>query len=74
MRKRINLLALLVIAAGGAVATRPVAASATYYNPWTSGAGESCCRAYNVFGRVVQECCSPTGCAINTQGRCTPVA
>lgn len=74
MRKRINLFALLVIAAGGAVFAGPEPAGATYYNPWTSGTNNSCCRAYNVFGRVIVECCSPSGCSINTQGRCAPLA
>ncbi|HEU4562505.1 MAG TPA: hypothetical protein VFS20_32040 [Longimicrobium sp.] len=72
MRKRINLLALLVIAAGGAVFARPEPANATYYNPWTGG--QSCCSATNVFGRVVVQCCSPMGCSINTQGRCAPLS
>ena len=74
MRKRINLLALLVIAAGGAVFARPAPAGATYYNPWTAGESGSCCSATNVFGRVVVQCCSATGCTINTQGRCAPLA
>lgn len=67
MRKRINLLALLVIAGGGALVGRPTPASATYYNPWTMG--QSCCAAYDVFGGVVQRCCSSTGCLI-TAGKC----
>lgn len=73
MRKRINLLALLVIAAGGAVFARPAPANATYYNPWT-GSGQSCCAAYNVFGRTLVQCCSANGCSINTQGRCMPLS
>lgn len=74
MRKRINLLALVVIAAGAAVVARPAPAEATYYNPWTGGSGESCCSAISVFGRVLVQCCSPNGCTINTQGRCAPMS
>lgn len=69
MRKRINLLALLVIAAGGAVVARPAPAGATYHNPWR--VPESCCRAFDTFGNVVTSCCSTGGCLI-TAGRCMP--
>ncbi|HYH82454.1 MAG TPA: hypothetical protein VEX86_21865 [Longimicrobium sp.] len=72
MAKRINLLALLVIAAGGAVLARPAPASATYYDPWRTHI-ESCCTAYDGWGRTVQQCCSNNGCYI-TKGLCTPLA
>jgi len=71
MRRRINLLALLVIAAGGAAIAGPTPASATYLNPWTNT--ESCCKAFDGWGRVVQQCCSNSGCYI-TYGRCLPLA
>jgi hypothetical protein len=71
MRKRINLLALLVIAGGGAVFARPAPASATYISPW--GNTQSCCTAYDGWGRVVQQCCSSSGCFI-TYGKCLPLA
>jgi len=71
MRRRINLLALLVIAAGGAVIAGPTPASATYINPL--GGMQSCCTAYDGYGRIVQRCCSNNGCVI-TYGRCLPLA
>ena len=72
MAKRINLLSLLVIAAGGAVLARPAPASATYYDPWGTHI-ESCCTAYDGYGRVLSQCCSSTGCWI-TRYQCLPLA
>lgn len=69
MAKRINLLALLVIAAGGAVFARP--ASATYINPL--GTVESCCTLYDGYGRIIARCCSSSGCMI-TKYMCLPLA
>jgi len=71
MRKRINLLALLVIAAGGAVIAHPTPASATLA-PGTTIEEQfgSCCSAW-INGTKVAFCCSLTGCQI-TRGQCTP--
>lgn len=71
MRKRINLLALLVIVAGGAVMARPTPASATLA-PGTTIEEQfgSCCTA-SINGVVVARCCSLTGCQI-VQGHCNP--
>jgi hypothetical protein len=68
MRKRINLLALLVIAGGGAVFARP--ASATYISPL--GTVESCCSMYDGYGRLILRCCSASGCYI-TRYMCMPL-
>lgn len=73
MRKRINLLALLVIAGGGALLGHPTPASATMA-PGTS-IGEqfgSCCYKYDGTVRVAY-CCSVGGCAI-TAVRCAPLS
>jgi cytochrome c oxidase assembly factor CtaG len=69
MRKRINLLALLVIAAGAAVFARPAPAEATYYNPWQPPS--SCCVARDAYGSVISQCCSAGGCMV-TAGKCIP--
>lgn len=74
MSRRINLLSLLVIAAGGAVAARPTPAGATMpLNPWTRPVStpESCCTAYTAYGHETTRCCSNGGCLI-TFGKCTP--
>jgi hypothetical protein len=65
MRRHINLLALLVIVAGGAVIARPTPASATYINPWDQ---KSCCRAMDPWGKEVGGCCGASGCYINSTG------
>lgn len=73
MRKRINLLALLVIAAGGALVARPTPASATLAPGTTVGElFGSCCWA-SINGVRVSQCCSLTGCAIN-KGACIPLS
>ncbi|HET7464428.1 MAG TPA: hypothetical protein VFJ82_24425 [Longimicrobium sp.] len=71
MRNRINLLALLVVVAGGAVIARPTPASATLA-PGTTLEEQfgSCCSA-TINGTRVAYCCSLHGCQI-TQGRCLP--
>ena len=71
MRKRINLLALLVIAGGGAVFARPAPASATYLNPL--GTVESCCSLYDGYGRLILRCCSSSGCYV-TRYMCMPLS
>jgi len=68
MRKRINLLALMVIAAGGAIIAKPAPAGATYIDPW-GDTNRSCCSAVDSFGRRIGECCNSGGCSI-TYGKC----
>jgi hypothetical protein len=69
MRRRINLFALLVIAAGGAVSARPAPLAATWFNPARQFG--SCCEAFDPFGHKIMNCCSATGCAITRNG-CFP--
>ena len=72
MRNRINLLALLVIVAGGAVVARPTPANATLApGTSTSELFGSCCSA-SINGVVIAYCCSMTGCAIS-KGICVPI-
>ena len=70
MRKRINLLALVVIVAGGTVMARPTPASATMAPGTIAEQFGSCCSA-TINGTRVAYCCSLTGCQI-TQNRCIP--
>jgi hypothetical protein len=62
MRRRINLLALVVVAAGGSIMSRPAPASATYYNPVTQNL--SCCSAVSINGTRIAGCCGAGGCYI----------
>ena len=68
MRRRLNLLALAVVAAGGAVLARPAPLAATYHDPKLLL--QSCCEATSAFGSVIYRCCSYTGCVVNASG-CT---
>ena len=67
MRRRLNLLALAVIAGGGTLLAAPAPLHATYLDPKL--VLNSCCTAYNGW-RIIARCCSPTGCII-TSGGCT---
>ena len=69
MRRRLNLLALAVIAGGGTLLATPAPARATYFDA-RKIIFESCCTATNSFGQVIYRCCSTTGCAVSAQG-CT---
>ena len=66
MRKRLNLLALAVIAGGGGLLTTPAPLRATYFDPKLI-LTQSCCEARNQFG-IVYRCCSDTGCVVTAQG------
>ena len=70
MRRRLNLLALAVVAAGGAVLARPASLRATYFDPKLLL--QSCCEAKNPFGTLIYRCCSYTGCVVNENG-CGPL-
>lgn len=77
MRNRINLLALVVIAAGGALFARPAPANATYLDPWRgTGESTSCCTKHvgGWWGRDEIACCSSSGCFIASDGKCLPLA
>jgi len=67
MRRRLDLLALAVIAGGGALLAAPAPLHATYLDPKL--VLTSCCSAYSGW-RVIVRCCSPNGCVI-TSGGCT---
>jgi len=67
MRKRLNLLALAVIAGGGGLLAAPAPLQATYYDPKLLL--QSCCEARSQYG-VIYRCCSETGCVVTAQG-CT---
>lgn len=66
MRRRLNLLALAVVAAGGAVLARPAPLQATYLDPRMIF--QSCCEATSGFGQVIYRCCSATGCVVTAAG------
>jgi len=68
MRRRLNLLALAVIAGGGALLATPAPARATYFD--ARKIFESCCTATDTFGKVIYRCCAPNGCAVTSLG-CT---
>jgi hypothetical protein len=70
MRKRLNLLALAVVAAGGAMLARPASLGATYFDPKLLL--QSCCEASGPFGSVIYRCCSYTGCVVTARG-CAPL-
>ena len=61
MRRRLNLLALAVIAGGGGLLTTPAPVQATYFDPKLI-LTQSCCEAKNHLGTVIYRCCSETGC------------
>jgi hypothetical protein len=63
MRNRIRVLAMTVVAAGGATLATPRPAEATYVPP----PGNSCC-CQVVYGRCVMRCCSPLGCTATPDG------
>jgi len=68
MRRRLNLLALAVIAGGGGLLAAPAPLQATYYDPkWF--VVQSCCDATGPYG-IVYHCCSETGCIVTARG-CT---
>jgi hypothetical protein len=67
MRRRFNLLALWVIAAGGGVLAGPAPVHATYLDPFRPVQEMSCCRAFNTLGTIYR-CCYPTGCIVNEWG------
>jgi hypothetical protein len=66
MRRRLNLLALAVIAAGGGLLVAPAPLEATYYDPRRLLV-QSCCEAKNQFG-IIYSCCSDTGCVVTAAG------
>lgn len=70
MRKRLNLFALAVVAAGGAVLARPDALRATYFDPRLLL--QSCCEATGPFGATIYRCCSMSGCIVTANG-CAPL-
>lgn len=70
MRKRLNLFALAVVAAGGALLARPAPATATYFDPRLLL--QSCCEATGPFGATIYRCCTLTGCMVNANG-CVPL-
>jgi len=69
MRNRLNLFALAVVAAGGALA-RPAPLAATYFDPRLLL--QSCCEATGPFGTTIYRCCTFTGCMVNANG-CMPL-
>jgi len=70
MRKRLNLFALAVVAAGCAVLARPAPLRATYFDPRLLL--QSCCEATGPFGAIIYRCCSMNGCMV-TQNGCAPL-
>ena len=66
MRRRLNLLALAVIAAGGGLLAAPAPLKATYHDPKLV-LFQSCCEAKNQFA-VIYRCCSETGCVVTAAG------
>ena len=70
MRRRLNLLALAVAAAGGAVLARPAPLQATYHDP--RAILQSCCTGTNSFGHEIYRCCTLTGCIVTAAG-CRPL-
>ena len=66
MRRRLNLLALAVIAGGGGLLAAPAPLQATYYDPKLL-LTQSCCSATGPFG-VIYRCCSETGCVVTALG------
>lgn len=66
MRRRLNLLALAVVATGGAALARPATLAATYHDPKLLL--QSCCEATSPFGTVIYRCCSYRGCAVTANG------
>ena len=70
MRRRLNLLALAVMAVGGAVLARPARLQATYWDP--KQVFQSCCEARGNFG-TIYKCCSNTGCVVTERG-CSSLA
>ena len=69
MRKRLNLLALAVVAVGAGVLARPARLEATYVDPKL--VLQSCCEAKGPFG-IIYRCCTYTGCFVNANG-CAPL-
>ena len=63
MRNRIQVLAMTVVAAGGATLATPRPAEATYQPPPTN---YCCCEV--VYGQCGNKCCSPLGCRITPEG------
>lgn len=63
MRNRIRILAMAVVAAGGAVLATPTPAEATYKPP----PPQACC-CMMVDGRCVTKCCFAIGCTVNADG------
>jgi hypothetical protein len=70
MRRRLNLLALAVVAIGGGVLARPAPLQATYLDPKLIL--QSCCEARNGFGTLIYRCCTYSGCVVNAMG-CAPL-
>lgn len=70
MRRRLNLLALAVVAAGGSMLARPAPLGATYFDPRLLL--QSCCEATGPFNTVIYRCCSMTGCVVTANG-CAPL-
>jgi hypothetical protein len=66
MRRRLNLLALAVVAIGGGVLARPAPLQATYLDPKLIL--QSCCEARNSFGTLIYRCCSASGCVVTEYG------
>ena len=66
MRRRLDLLALAVIAGGGGLLAAPAPLQATYHDPKLLVA-QSCCEAKNQYG-IIYRCCSETGCVVTAQG------
>lgn len=65
MRRRLNLLALAVLAAGATSLARPARLQATYWDP--KQLLQSCCEAKSNYGTIYR-CCSYTGCVVTAQG------
>ena len=70
MRRRLNLLALAVVAVGGAVLARPARLEATYHDPKLLL--QSCCEAINQYNQTIYRCCTYTGCVVTAAG-CAPL-
>jgi len=65
MRRRLNLLALAVLAAGATSLARPARLQATYWDP--KQLLQSCCEARSNTS-IIYRCCSYTGCVVTAQG------
>lgn len=67
MRRRLDLLALAVIAGGGGLLAAPAPLQATYFDP-RKVLLQSCCEARGPNGQLIFRCCSETGCVVTEAG------